>query len=664
MQRLNRRVSALGRAPLAPQDEAAHPVVDRCEVPVQELLGLVGFRRDMRALAQLEHRLERRRPVAAGADHEPALMLRDWERILGEPHLDSVREGRDVLPEESPAGRHRADVARCMAVALLDGRRRDHHVIADARDRGVRLPRDRPRLAREPAHGLERQRRLALVADRDEGVGGRGVAEHDVESVCRRPGRERGVERRAAAGEEDASGLREPGVDPQRTQPRRLRGDGGGCQTAGHGGSIPCARVAVFERRELSNGIRVVTAPMPRAQSTSCVIMFAAGSRYETAENNGIAHFAEHMFFKGTERRPTARQIAGEIDGIGGEFNAFTSKEYTGYYVRCAAEHRDVSFDVLVDMLRHSRFVPEEIEREKGVIVEEMRMRVDTPRDHVSTVYDELLYGDQPLGWEILGREETVRAVSRDTFLSYLDTWYRPERMVVGVGGRLGDGLIELLEELLGDIEPRDTGAAPPVEIPQNGSTIALHTKDSDQAHLILGARSYPLGHPDRYALQMLTVILGGGMSSRLFTEVRERRGLAYYVYAAAQAYTDAGTLAAQAGVDLNRIDDAIATIVAELRKIATETVPEDELVKAKSFAKGRFALQLESPHGTVMFGMRREVLEGAAEEPEAVIEGINAVTLDDVARVAQDVIGGRLYLALVGPFDDPGRFEKIITTS
>jgi len=420
--------------------------------------------------------------------------------------------------------------------------------------------------------------------------------------------------------------------------------------------------VAVFERQELTNGIRVLTAPMPQAQSTSCVIMFAAGSRYETAENNGIAHFAEHMFFKGTERRPTARLISGEIDGIGGEFNAFTSKEYTGYYVRCAAEHRDVAFDVLVDMLRHSRFVPEEIEREKGVIVEEMRMHVDTPRDHVSTVYDELLYGDQPLGWEILGREETVRAASRDTFLSYLDTWYRPERMVVGVGGRLGDGLIDLLEKLLGDVEPRETGAARPVEIPQNGSTIALHTKDSDQAHLILGARSYPLGHPDRYALQMLSVILGGGMSSRLFTEVRERRGLAYYVYASAQAYTDAGTLAAQAGVDLNRIDDAIATIVGELRKIATETVPEDELVKAKSFAKGRFALQLESPHGTVMFGMRREVLEGEAEEPEAVIEGINAVTLDDLARVAQDIVGGRLYLALVGPFDDVGRFEKIIS--
>ena len=419
--------------------------------------------------------------------------------------------------------------------------------------------------------------------------------------------------------------------------------------------------MGVFQRHTLSNGIRVLTAPMPHAQSVSCLLLYAVGARYETAETSGIAHFSEHMFFKGTERRPTARLIAGEIDGIGGEFNAFTGKELTGYYVRCAAEHRDVAFDVLVDMLRNSRFDAEEIEREKGVIVEEMRMRVDTPRDHVGTVYESLLYGDQPLGWEILGREETVRAARRDTFLSYLDRWYRPERMVIGVGGNFGDDLIERLEELLGDIEPRETGAAATVVLPDNGSAVALHTKDSDQAHLILGARSYPLGHPDRYALQSLSIVLGGGMSSRLFTEVRERRGLAYYVYASNHAYTDAGSLSAQAGVDLERIDDAVETIVGELRKIAAEPVPAEELEKARAFAKGRFALSLESPHGTIMFGLRREVLLGEAEEPDEVIAGIDAVTAEDVQRVAQDVIDKRLYLALVGPFDDPARFEKLI---
>src|SRR5205807_2253051 len=226
---------------------------------------------------------------------------------------------------------------------------------------------------------------------------------------------------------------------------------------------------------------------MPQAQSVTCSLMLAAGSRYETRDTNGIAHFAEHMFFKGTERRPTARQIAGEIDAIGGEFNAFTSKEYTGYYVRCAAEHRDTAMDVLVDMLRRSKFEPEEIEREKGVIVEEMNMYFDTPRDFIGGVYDELL----------------------------------------------------------------------------------------------VGVPSYPLEHPDRYPLQMLATVLGGGMSSRLFIEVRERRGLAYYVFGTNHSYTDAGSLYSQAGVDINRIDEAVSTVVTELRRIADETVPADELEKA-----------------------------------------------------------------------------------
>ena len=184
--------------------------------------------------------------------------------------------------------------------------------------------------------------------------------------------------------------------------------------------------MGVFERQTLPNGLRLLTAPMGHAQSVSCFIMLAAGSRYETPDTSGIAHFAEHMFFKGTEQRPTARDIGSEIDGIGGEFNAFTGKEYTGYYVRCAGEHRSIALDVLVDMLRHSKFDPEEIEREKGVIVEEMNMSFDTPRDYIGGVYDDLLYGDQPLGWDIIGRKETVRGATRETFLEYLARWYKP----------------------------------------------------------------------------------------------------------------------------------------------------------------------------------------------------------------------------------------------
>jgi predicted Zn-dependent peptidase len=190
---------------------------------------------------------------------------------------------------------------------------------------------------------------------------------------------------------------------------------------------------------------------------------------------------------------------------------------------------------------------------------------------------------------------------------------------------------------------------------------VRVHTKQSDQAHVVIGARSYPHGHPDRYAVQLLSTVLGGGMSSRLFTEVRERRGLAYYVFCANNSYADAGALAAQGGVDLNRIEEAIETIVAELRRIVAEPVPADELEKARSFAKGRFVLGLESPHATIMFGIRRELLEGAAVEPEEVLAGLDAVTVEDVQRVAQDILGKDLRLALIGPFDEPERFEKLI---
>jgi predicted Zn-dependent peptidase len=420
--------------------------------------------------------------------------------------------------------------------------------------------------------------------------------------------------------------------------------------------------VSVFAKSTLGNGVRVVTASMPQVGSVTCLVVLAAGSRYETPESKGIAHFAEHMFFKGTERRPTARTISTEIDAIGGEFNAFTGKEITGYYVRCGAETRDTALDVLADMLLNSLFDESEIEKEKGVILEEMNVYLDTPQRYVGSVYDRLLYDDQPLGWDILGTKETIEGASRETFASYLDAWYRPERIVVGIGGRVGDGLNERLEELLGGIAPESTGVPEAATIPPDGSPVMLHSKQSEQAHLILGVRGYPLGHPDRYALQLLSVVLGGGMSSRLFTEVREKRGLAYYVHAAGSSYTDTGTVYTGAGVDVSRVDEAITTILEQLREIAADPVPSEELEKARGYAKGRFVLRLESPQGTIQYGLRREVLEGEIEDPDDLLRQLDAVTVEDVQRVARDLFEGkRLYLAVVGPFDDPERFEKLL---
>ena len=420
----------------------------------------------------------------------------------------------------------------------------------------------------------------------------------------------------------------------------------------------------MFETRTLENGLRVLSARQADAQSTAVMVMLAAGSRYERAETSGIAHFAEHMFFKGTERRPTARDIATEVDGIGGEFNAFTGKEYTGYYIKCAREHGLVAVDVLADMLLASRFDVDEIEREKGVIVEEMNMYLDTPSDYLPDVYDGLLFGDTPLGRPIIGSKDTVRAATRETFFDYLDRWYVPERMVVGIGGAIEDEVVVALEERFGAIAGRRSESYQPWE--ENGAPrapeVRLHHKDSDQLHLRIGGGGLPIGHPDRYVAQVMSTVLGGGMSSRLFTEVRERRGLCYYVFATLGQYLDAGSVFAQAGVDLHRADEAVTTIAAELRRVAAEPVPEDELRKAKNYLKGRLVLGLEDPRSIVAFGLRGEVLEGRAREVDEVLDGIESVSSADVARLGRELLGEHpLRLAAIGPVEDEERFRGLL---
>jgi predicted Zn-dependent peptidase len=418
----------------------------------------------------------------------------------------------------------------------------------------------------------------------------------------------------------------------------------------------------VFERTTLPNGVRLLTAPMPHVQSTSCFVMLAAGSRYETAETNGIAHFAEHMFFKGTERRPTARDIAGEIDSIGGEFNAFTGKEYTGYYVKCAAEHAPTAFDVLTDMIGHSRFDPDEIEREKGVIIEEMNMYFDTPRDFMSGLYESLLYGDQPLGWDIIGRKETVRAATRETFLDYIDRWYKPTRLVVGVGGRFDGELLARVEELVSEFAPGEQAGPDPVVLPSY-----------DEPRVIVAQRSSPTRRTSRSACRATRSRIPTATCcscSRRCSAAACRRACSPRCASGAGSRTTSSAsttatptrLALLAGRRRHQPDRrGRRRRSCELRG-SRRAGAADELEKARNFAKGRFVLQLESPHGTIMFGLRREVLEGRATEPSEVLEALDTVTAEDIQRVAQDVIAGNaLNLAVIGPFDDEERFRALI---
>lgn len=419
----------------------------------------------------------------------------------------------------------------------------------------------------------------------------------------------------------------------------------------------------MFQRETLDNGVRLLTSHNDDAPSATALVMFGVGSRYETAAQCGIAHFAEHMFFKGTERRPTARDISVEVDGIGGDFNAFTGKEYTGYYVKCAAEHLDLAVDVLADMLLHSKFDGEEIEREKGVILEEMNMYRDLPQRYVGNVYDQLLYGDTPLGWDIVGTEDVIKGADRDLFRGFIDRWYTANRVVVGLAGNVSQSAKAKVSEAFLDIPDANEGTRAPAEWSQDGPQVRVHYKESEQAHLLLGMRSIGLESPDRYALGVMNAILGGGMSSRLFTEIRERRGLCYYVYSHHDAYVDAGSVVVAAGVDTGRIDLAITTILEELAKMAKDGPDESEFTKAKNYLKGKFVLGVEDPRGLIMFGARREVVEGGYWEPAQALAAIDAVTIEDVRRVARETFDVRnANLAIVGPYDDTARFEKLLT--
>lgn len=420
-----------------------------------------------------------------------------------------------------------------------------------------------------------------------------------------------------------------------------------------------------YHRKVLSNGLRAIVVPVLGVESATTLVMTGAGSRYEDKKNNGISHFLEHMAFKGTKNRPTAREISGLIDGIGAEFNAFTSKEYTGYYIKSATGHITLCLDVLSDMLKNLLIDPEEIEREKGVIVEEINMNIDNPMRRIGDVYEELLYGDTPLGWDTAGTPEIVKSIKRADFVKYMESLYSADNMTVVVAGNVHvENMFSHIEKYFGDIKKFKTKDYLPAGEYQRKSEVRIEHKKTEQAHFALGVRTVGTSNKtDRYPLSILASILGGGMSSRLFYEVRERRGLSYYTRTHSDQYSDVGYLATYIGADPKRIDEAIKVVADEYLKVSINgEITEDELKKAREYNKGHFVLELEDTRSAAVVYASQEILEDEILNPHEIMEKIDAVTLDDVVRVAKEYLDTKLMsLAVVGNFEDEARFEKLL---
>lgn len=419
-----------------------------------------------------------------------------------------------------------------------------------------------------------------------------------------------------------------------------------------------------FKRTVLPNGLRIITIPMPSFASATVMVMAGAGSRYEEKHTSGISHFLEHMAFKGTKSRPTALEISSLIDGLGGENNAFTGKETTAYYIKAQATHIETMLDILSDMLKNSLFDPAEIEKEKGVIIEELNMYEDTPMRKLGDIYENLLYGDTPMGWDIGGTKEVIRAIKREDFLSYMQSLYSADNMTVVVSGGVQESQVEeLVTKHFGDFEKFATIKAPKIAEEQKKPAVLIHPKKTEQTHIAIGVRTIPLEHEDRYPLDILAAVMGGGMSSRLFHEVREKRGLAYYVRTNSDNYTDVGTLVTAAGVDPTRVEEAIKVIIeqhAELRKPGNIT--KDEFTRAKELLKGHFVLDLEDSRSVASFYAHQEILESHLDNPEEVLAKVDKVTLDDIERVTSKyIVNSTLNLAAIGNISESATFEELL---
>ncbi|MFA6024105.1 MAG: pitrilysin family protein [Candidatus Gracilibacteria bacterium] len=421
----------------------------------------------------------------------------------------------------------------------------------------------------------------------------------------------------------------------------------------------------MHRKTTLSNGLRVITDRIQGTAAVTALVLVKAGSRYEHREINGISHFLEHMFFKGAKKYTNAKAVSEAIDSVGGEFNAFTSKEYAGYYVKTAAANMRLAMDVLSDMMMNARFDQEEIEKERGVIMEEFNMYQDTPMYQVAWNFERGIFGDQPIGWDEVGTKDVIRALQRDDFVEYKESLYTPANMVICLAGNVDhDEVVALVQELF-PLQAREATRTmlPFAENLPSRARVSLQTKKTEQGHLVCGVPGFPEEHPDHYTLKVLSAILGGNMSSRMFLAVREEKGLAYYISCGTEDYLDTGTFYTRAGVDITRIKDAIKAIIEEYKKMAAEGVPETELKKGKEFLKGKLTLSLEDSESVAQMHARNELLYDKIKTLADISAAVDKVTAADIQRVAAQILKEELiHLAVIGPYDDKAEFEALLT--
>jgi predicted Zn-dependent peptidase len=402
-------------------------------------------------------------------------------------------------------------------------------------------------------------------------------------------------------------------------------------------------------------------APMPQVKSATVMVLVEAGSRYESRKNNGVSHFLEHMVFKGTKRRPSKLHIARELDGVGASYNAFTGKETTGYYVKLAAENLSLAVDVVADMLLNSLYDQAEIEKEKGVILQEVNLEEDEPPTRAAMLFEELVFAGSPLGMRIAGEKETLATISREDIASYVQSMYHSGSIVIGVAGQTGDGQ-GLIEKHFAGVVKGPENTYEPFLPAQTKAQARIIYKKTDQAHLNLGVRGVSLKDPDRYPLALLAVILGGPMSSRLFIEVRDKRGLAYYVASGSEEYRDTGFFVTQAGVGVDKVGETVRLILEQMKTVSDRGVTEEELKRAKDYLRGKTVLSMEDSARVAMFFTSQEILEKKVETIEEVLVKVDAVTSEDIKRAAQKhFTTDSLNLAMVGPFKESERFVKLL---